>query len=135
MKETKVDTKVLNDITSCQNCYFRNDCWKHHVCGSFKPIDTDKYCEQVTKYLHNNIKPTGETKLTRHVFQMANWGTYTDCKTLDQFYCDMINDNLREIRKGYTCYCFHIDQIIDMYKLEPKLRVKTYDEGIYYITL
>lgn len=129
------NSKVLNQVTHCKNCYWRNDCWKQQICESFKPIDTDKYCEDVYTYLKKNIKPTGDIKLQRHVYQMSNWGTYKDTDTLDQYYVSMINDNLKEIRKGHTAYCFNIEQVIEMYKLEPDLHIKQFNDGIYYISL
>jgi hypothetical protein len=126
---------VLNKITSCKNCYWRNDCWKQNVCDSFKPVDSDKYCEDVYQYLKKNINHSKEDKLHRHSYQMSTWGAYTDRDTLDQYYVNMINDNLKVIRSGKTAYCFNIDQVIQMYKLEDHLHIKDFSDGIYYITL
>ena len=125
---------VLNKITGCKNCLYHNDCWKQRLCDGFKPVDPDKYCEDITKYLHKHIKPSYEKKLTRYVFQMSNWGICADGNSTDQYYVELINDNLKLIRKGKPAYCFNIDQVIEMYRFEPALRVLQYDSGIYYIT-
>jgi hypothetical protein len=131
----KENIGVLNKVESCKNCMWRNYCWKQQVCESFKPIDSDKYCESLYQYIRKNITPSGESKLTRHVYQMSNWGIYTDCTTLDQYYINMINDDLKIIRHKDTAYVFNIDQVIEMYRLEPKLHIKKYEDGVYYISL
>lgn len=125
---------VLSKITGCKNCLYKNDCWEQRLCDGFKPIDSYKYCEDITNYLHKCVKTSVDKKLTRHVYQMSSWGICSDTDTSDSYYVNMINDNLKIIRKGKTAYCFNIDQVIEMYRFEPELRVLKYDDGIYYIT-
>lgn len=41
--------------------------------------------------------------------------------TQDGYYCNYINDVLRNIRNGERDYCYHIYQVAELLRFEPKL--------------
>lgn len=133
MKEHNVT--VLKKIAKCEQCFWKNDCWKQGVCNNYKPIDSDKFCENLYQYIKKNIKPTDEKKLVRHTYQTSKWGAYSDNTTLDQYYVSMINDDISELKKHHVVYVFCIDQIIELYRFLPELRILNYDNGIWYLSL
>ena len=54
--------------------------------------------------------------------------------TQDGYYCNYINDVLRNIRNGERDYCYHIYQVTELIKFEPKLNTMlVHKNGMDYI--
>lgn len=68
------------------------------------------------KYLHRHSDKTGGGK-----------GTDT---TQDYYYVGLINDTLREIRKGRTGYIFNARQIADVLSFEPNAEFSFEDSSL-----
>ena len=78
------------------------------------------------------IVPANTKFLSRHAAKTAG-GTKSDT-TLDFYYVSMINDTLREIRKGRVGYVYNIRQIADIKAFEPKADF-TFEDGAVAIRL
>ena len=72
------------------------------------------------------IVPANTKYLSRHSAKTAG-GTQSDT-TLDFYYVSMINDTLREIRKGRVGYVYNVRQIVDIRAFEPKAEF-TFEDG------
>ena len=134
------DTRILKKIESCKNCLWYDKCKKYNCafrpCEDFSPVDEDDYCAKLESYLHENIKACGEKRLRRHARHDYNFGIVFDNIAIpDEYYCQLVNDSVAQIRKGHIAYVFYIDQVIDCYRLEPRLHIVAYKEGIYYLTV
>ena len=126
---------ILKNIVNCDSCKFRNNCNEHKLCGSYYPVNEDKYCDSIMDYIHNKVSTTNEKYLTRHPVLNSDLGlVHDDIYTLDQYYVDMINDNLRLVRNGDVAYCYKIEQIADMYRHQPNIKIELFRDGVFYIT-
>ena len=58
-------------------------------------------------------------------------------KTQYQYYCDFINNTLKEIRNGETSYCFYVYQIAELLKYEHERLCSIWSEEdrCFYISL
>lgn len=72
------------------------------------------------------VVPANTKFLSRHTAKTAG-GTKSDT-TLDFYYVSMINDTLREIRKGRVGYVYNIRQMMDIRAFEPKAEF-TFEDG------
>lgn len=96
----------------------------------FKIKNKDNLIEALRK-VRGNVLPSEEKFMQRHPAETPGGVEET---TLDDYYVDMINDTLREIRKGEIAYIFNIGQIIDVLKYEPKAQFQ-YEDGAIAVSL
>ena len=92
---------------------------------------SDKEWQQKFEIMKLHIKPVNDRKMTRHArktYILGKRWTLSDneyCgETLDQRYCNFINDVLKQIRMGRIDYCYYYYQIMDLLKFEPRLKTQ-----------
>ena len=90
----------------------------------FKIKSSDNLIEALRK-VRGNVLPSEEKFMRRYAAETPGGVEET---TLDDYYVDMINDTLREIRKGKVAYIFNFGQVIDILRYEPKARFQ-YEDG------
>lgn len=57
----------------------------------------------------------------------SRYGITTKETSLGEYYTELINDTLREIRKGRTAYLFRLVQVRDVLLYEPRARFAVRD--------
>ena len=87
----------------------------------------------IMDYLRENIKPSKEKNMPLG-YGSGGLTDNSGITPLYRYYRDMVNDNLKIIRKGGTAYVYSIECLEDMFKYEPDMQITCYDD-IYYVTL
>lgn len=83
----------------------------------------------------SNPEPRKEKYLKRvPSVNYSRYGVTTKEKSLGEYYTELINDTLRQIRKGKTAYLFRLVQVRDVLLYEPRARFAVYD-GIISVNL
>jgi len=98
---------------------------------------TDKEWQLRFEMMKLYVKPVNDRKMTRHARKAyilgKRWGLSDNeygGETLDQCYCNFINDVLKQIRMGRIDYCYYYYQIMDLLKFEPRLKTQlVHDDG------
>lgn len=63
-------------------------------------------------------------------------GGVNDGLSLDKYYVELINDTLRQIRKGHEAYIFSLDHVKDVLRFEPNAQFEVLsDAGSIKVTL
>lgn len=128
---------MREDYTNCNDCYWE-DCTK---CGRLKPVnscdyffptDQEKYTNNLIQKLRERNIPSLEKKLRRRAIKSNN--VFNDgVDSLDSYYVSMINDSLKQIRSGDTAYLYSIEQLKDVLRFEPNIKIH-YMDGIFHIS-
>lgn len=91
---------------------------------------TAEYKKDVGEFLNHAIEtlrigtaPSKERRLKRHYVKNVGLGIRQET-TLDQYYVDLINDTLREIRRGRPAYIFNLEQIREVFRFEPEAKIR-----------
>ena len=106
MVKTKVNINTVKDEIECTRKYIKS-------CGN---------------------KSVGK-KLSRNVFEYYNLGICGDgISSLDDYYVKLINDALSNIRHDEPAWVFSLDQVAEIFRFEPDVKV-TYDtdDMVFYI--
>ena len=132
--------KELNNITNCKECFWYTRCKQYgeninKVCNDFDPLDVDTYCANIESYLKEHNKPSNKHRMTIRAIKDTTHGITYDCDSLNNYYVQMINDDIKVLKSGGTAYVFKISQIKDLMRYLPDLHIETFDEGIYYLSL
>ena len=97
---------------------------------------TNEEWQEILSYLKSITIPSSKKILRRNVNNIVVVRTFltltdTECRydTLDSIYVKYINDVLGQIRKGYTDYCYHTYQIVDLLRFEPMLNTRLESDG------
>lgn len=119
---------------SCTNCC-RKCGFCTSACSEFYPDNMPRFMDYTVDYLRKTTAPSKEHKLKRHVIHDGK--SYNDgITTLDAYYVMLINSVLSEIRKGKKDYAFHLEQIKEIMRFEPRITVRYIpDAGAYEIRI
>jgi hypothetical protein len=93
---------------------------------------TDKEWQNIFHVMQLKVPTSNEKKLKRNVRNNIigrKWSLNTTITSQDGYYCNYINDVLRNIRTSNTDYCYYIYQIIELIRFEPKLHTKLIHDG------
>lgn len=73
------------------------------------------------EFLRATTKPAPTRKIPKIYFRKAH-GVVAQT-TLYEYYVQLINDTLDEIRKGFTAYIFNFEQVEDVFRYEPNAKI------------
>lgn len=123
---------------SCKQCVWCYDCSSKHyhqnnpMCRKFIPSNMDVFLNDTIKYFDENILKSSQKHLRR--ICSCNGATDDKVTTLDEYYVALINDSIKEIRKGKTVYIFNIHQLYDIVKFCNNISAKYQGDGIISLT-
>lgn len=73
------------------------------------------------EYIRSTTNPAPTRKIPKVYFKKAH-GVVTQT-TLYEYYVQLINDTLDEIRRGVTAYIFNFEQVADVFRYEPQAKI------------
>lgn len=91
--------------------------------------------ESIRQYVKSRGNKFVGKKLSRNVYEFYNLGVCNDgISSLDEYYVKLINDVLFDIRHCKPAWVFSLQQVAEIFKFEPNVRV-TYDKDdmVFYI--
>lgn len=80
-----------------------------------------EYYNTMVEKIRSNIAPCNKRSM-RHIPNTLKKMT-DDIEVLDFYYCQLINEVLKKIRKGGVGYVFTLEQVKDVLSFEPKALV------------
>ena len=116
---------------NCKDCLYVNTCIKYEGCSYLKHENKDDYAERLLESLKKNItcSPTSKFESLGSAID-----SYNGERSTYEYYRQMINGCLRDIRQGRTAYVFKEEHVKDILRFEPDINL-SYKDGIFYITL
>ena len=121
---------------SCESCCCNKcSCSNRKItCEKFYPQNTTAFMDYILFSLLQTVEPSKERKLKRHVYPDRSYNDKVT--TLDEYYVMLVNSVLGEIRKGGVDYAYSLEQIKDIMRFEPDIKVRYIaDAGAYEVRL
>jgi hypothetical protein len=133
----KQEKEYIAQVANCKDCMWFARCKKDgicRICEDFTPTGDDTYCENLEMYLKKHVVPARTKRMTLSGSNYKYMGMRQET-TLNQYYCEFINDAIRELKKGHTAYVFKISQIADIMSFLPDIHIDAFKDGIFYLNL
>ena len=117
---------------NCKDCLHVDLCPRYEKCELLDNENKDTYATD----LLNRLKQSIGQAATNIIPLSQCWAnlSYDDRFSTYEYYRNMINDCLRELRSGFTTYVYNEDQVRDILRFEPDIKLACHD-NIFYITL
>lgn len=110
---------IEHDCSFCQYRYNSGN----RPCENFLPESPDSFMEYVVESLFETVEPSKDKKLKRRPVKSRI--PHDDrIPPLDHYYVMLINDTLSEIRRGHYAYIFSLEQLREIMRFEPQVRVE-----------
>ena len=129
--ETKYRNKN-NNFSNCDYCLYSDTCPRYESCEYISPVNDDEYCANLMEHLRAaNVKTNQKYLLAGRNCK----GVYNDkIAPMYQYYRQMINDCVRDIRAGLTTYVYNENNLKTILRFEPNINV-VYQDGVFYVSL
>ena len=134
IKDFNSDIIRYNIPHSCKQCTRCYDCYDvrygkpNPQCRRFVPSNMDMFLNDMITYFEINVPKSKSKKLNRVC--SYNGATNDKITTLDKYYVDLINDSIKELRKGKITYIFNIHQLYDIIKFCSDFTAQYQGDGI-----
>ncbi len=120
-------SKIEHDCSQCVN-----KCKRYFTCIEFLPGDMWGFMENMVDTLKETVVPSKEKKLRRRPVKSKI--PYDDkLPPVDYYFVLFINNTLSEIRNGHTAYIFSLEQLREIMRFEPDVRVAYNPEAESYV--
>lgn len=117
---------------NCTDCMHVKTCPKYEGCEYLNNVKQDTYAEGIMSLLRRNKKQTNQ-KMYDSVHGSTSL-SYKDNFSTYEYYRQMINGCLAEIRVGRTAYVFKEEHVRDIFRFEPDIKL-TYKDKVFYVSL
>lgn len=116
----------------CDFCIKDHQC-KHEITyDCFITLNNKDFTDKVLELLKKQNTPSKKLFLTRQ--RSKNISFNDGIATLDSYYVSMINDSIRSLRAGKIAYLFNWNQIIEILRYVPDIKVSVKNH-IFYVKL
>lgn len=134
MNQISSTTKIDYD-KQCELCLYFSTCQKYEGCEFLNPTEaTSKSAAIIEKVekLRRSVLPSMHKRIRNAKISSAL--SDDGITPLGEYYATMINDALRDIRRGQIAYLYSLQAIKDIFRFEPAAHVEWQDD-VFYISL
>lgn len=117
---------------SCKDCAHVETCPKYDNCEYLSKANQDTYAEELMSLLRRNKKQTNQKEYPS-LHGSTSPRNKNDFSTYE-YYRQMINGCLKEIRAGRIAYVYKEEHVRDIFRFEPDIKL-SYKDKVFYVSL